>query len=48
MSDQKVSEGGRSLSKSVLYGSLLGAAFLLSILIVKELFVYFKLKLMLS
>ncbi|MEY4554701.1 MAG: hypothetical protein RL197_1128 [Actinomycetota bacterium] len=39
MSDQKVSEGGRSLSKSVLYGSLLGAAFLLSILIVKELFV---------
>ena len=30
---------GRSLSKSVFYGLLLGAAFLLSILIVKELFV---------
>jgi phosphatidate cytidylyltransferase len=35
---QQVPEGGRSLSKSVLYGSLLGAAFLLSILIVRELF----------
>jgi phosphatidate cytidylyltransferase len=32
-------DGGRSLSKSVLYGAILGAAFLLSILIVKELFI---------
>ena len=38
MAKQQVPEGGRSLSKSVLYGSLLGAAFLLSILIVRELF----------
>lgn len=35
----KEAEGGRSLSKSVLYGVLLGALFLLSILIVRELFV---------
>jgi len=36
---QQVPEGGRSLSKSVFYGILLGAAFLLSILIVRELFI---------
>lgn len=39
MAGDKTSEGGRSLSKSVFYGLLLGAAFLLSILIVKELFI---------
>lgn len=39
MATQQVPEGGRSLSKSVFYGVLLGAAFLLSILIVKELFI---------
>lgn len=39
MASDKTSEGGRSLSKSVFYGLLLGAAFLLSILIVKELFI---------
>lgn len=39
MAKSKEAEGGRSLSKSVIYGSLLGALFLLSILIVKELFV---------
>ena len=39
MATQQVPEGGRSLSKSVFYGALLGAAFLLSILIVKELFI---------
>jgi len=35
---QQVPEGGRSLSKSVFYGILLGVAFLLSVLIVRELF----------
>lgn len=39
MAKQQVPEGGRSLSKSVFYGILLGAAFLLSILIVRELFI---------
>ena len=39
MSSDKSAEGGRSLSKSVFYGLLLGAAFLLSILIYKELFI---------
>ena len=39
MAKNKEAEGGRSLSKSVLYGVLLGALFLLSILIVRELFV---------
>lgn len=39
MATEKSSEGGRSLSKSVIYGLLLGAAFLLSILFVKELFI---------
>lgn len=39
MVKKKEAEGGRSLSKSVLYGVLLGALFLLSILIVRELFV---------
>lgn len=39
MSSDKSTEGGRSLSKSVFYGLLLGAAFLLSILIYKELFI---------
>lgn len=39
MAKEKSQEGGRSLSKSVIYGLLLGAAFLLSILIVKELFI---------
>lgn len=39
MSIDKSAEGGRSLSKSVFYGLLLGAAFLLSILIYKELFI---------
>lgn len=39
MTKKKEAEGGRSLSKSVLYGVLLGALFLLSILIVRELFV---------
>lgn len=39
MEKNKEAEGGRSLSKSVLYGVLLGALFLLSILIVRELFV---------
>lgn len=39
MSTEKSQEGGRSLSKSVIYGLLLGAAFLLSILFVKELFI---------
>lgn len=39
MAKEKSQEGGRSLSKSVLYGVILGAAFLLSILIVKELFI---------
>lgn len=39
MAKDRVSESGRSLSKSVLYGVLLGAAFLLSILIVRELFI---------
>jgi phosphatidate cytidylyltransferase len=39
VASEKSSEGGRSLSKSVLYGLLLGAAFLLSILIYKELFI---------
>ncbi len=39
MASDKTPEGGRSLSKSVFYGLLLGAAFLLSILIVKELFI---------
>ena len=38
MANQQVPEGGRSLSKSVFYGILLGVAFLLSVLIVKELF----------
>lgn len=39
MSNNQSQDGGRSLSKSVIYGLLLGAAFLLSILIVKELFI---------
>lgn len=39
MSNDKSQDGGRSLSKSVIYGSLLGALFLLSILIVKQLFI---------
>lgn len=39
MAKNKEAEGGRSLSKSVLYGVLLGVLFLLSILIVRELFV---------
>jgi len=39
VSTEKSQEGGRSLSKSVIYGLLLGAAFLLSILFVKELFI---------
>lgn len=39
MSATNSQDGGRSLSKSVLYGVILGAAFLLSILIVKELFI---------
>jgi phosphatidate cytidylyltransferase len=39
VSDDKSKDGGRSLSNSVFYGSLLGALFLLSILIVKELFI---------
>ncbi len=39
MSTEKSQDGGRSLSKSVFYGLVLGAAFLLSILIVKELFI---------
>ncbi|MEO0313267.1 MAG: hypothetical protein RL140_497 [Actinomycetota bacterium] len=39
MAKNKETEGGRSLSKSVLYGVLLGGLFLLSILIVRELFV---------
>ncbi len=39
MSNVKSQDGGRSLSKSVFYGILLGALFLLSILIVKELFI---------
>lgn len=39
MSKDKSQDGGRSLSKSVFYGLLLGAAFLLSILIIKELFI---------
>lgn len=39
MAKEKSQDGGRSLSKSVFYGLLLGAAFLLSILIVKELFI---------
>ena len=39
MSTNQSQDGGRSLSKSVIYGLLLGAAFLLSILIVKELFI---------
>ncbi|MEN9992984.1 MAG: hypothetical protein RLY83_554 [Actinomycetota bacterium] len=39
MTSDKSAEGGRSLSKSVFYGLLLGAAFLLSILIYKELFI---------
>jgi phosphatidate cytidylyltransferase len=38
VSNQQVPEGGRSLSKSVFYGILLGVAFLLSVLIVRELF----------
>lgn len=39
MSSEKSQEAGRSLSKSVIYGLILGAAFLLSILFVKELFI---------
>jgi phosphatidate cytidylyltransferase len=39
VSTEKNQDGGRSLSKSVFYGLVLGAAFLLSILIVKELFI---------
>lgn len=39
MAKVKEAEGGRSLSKSVLYGVLLGVLFLLSILIVPALFV---------
>lgn len=39
MSKDKSQDGGRSLSKSVFYGLVLGVAFLLSILIVKELFI---------
>lgn len=39
MATEKVSEGGRSLSKSVFYGILLGAVFLLSILFIPALFV---------
>lgn len=39
MSKVKSQDGGRSLSKSVMYGLILGAAFLLSILIYKELFI---------
>jgi phosphatidate cytidylyltransferase len=39
LAKNKETEGGRSLSKSVLYGVLLGGLFLLSILIVRELFV---------
>lgn len=38
MANQQIPEGGRSLSKSVFYGILLGVAFLLSVLIVRELF----------
>lgn len=39
MSTNQSQDGGRSLSKSVFYGLILGVAFLLSILIVKELFI---------
>lgn len=39
MADQKVANSGRSLSKSVIVGLLLGATFLLSVLIYKELFI---------
>jgi phosphatidate cytidylyltransferase len=39
VASEKNQEGGRSLSKSVFYGIVLGVAFLLSILIVKELFI---------
>ncbi|MEN9603686.1 MAG: hypothetical protein RLZZ06_895 [Actinomycetota bacterium] len=39
MSTNQSQDGGRSLSKSVAYGLLLGGLFLLSILIVKELFI---------
>ncbi len=39
MATNQGQEAGRSLSKSVFYGLLLGVAFLLSILIVKELFI---------
>jgi len=38
VANQQIPEGGRSLSKSVFYGILLGVAFLLSVLIVRELF----------
>lgn len=37
--EEKSTEGGRSLSKSVFYGILLGLAFLGSVLFVKELFI---------
>lgn len=39
MSENQGQEAGRSLSKSVFYGLLLGAAFLLSILIIPQLFI---------
>jgi phosphatidate cytidylyltransferase len=39
LSSQQAKTGGRSLSKSVIVGVLLGAVFLLSVLILKELFI---------
>lgn len=39
MSEAQVDSGGRSLSKSVIYGLLMGGGFLLSVLWVKELFI---------
>lgn len=39
MSSQQAKTGGRSLSKSVIVGVMLGAVFLLSVLIFKELFI---------
>ena len=39
MTDAQVETGGRSLSKSVIYGLLMGGGFLLSVLWIKELFI---------
>ena len=39
MSQQQAATGGRSLSKSIIVGLLLGGVFLLSVLILKELFI---------